>query len=101
MRRHRAAVFAVHRPPAVDDLGVRHDDTLFGEHGPNVGRSALFVAAQALVLEDVQADPGHPGPRRRSDAFVEVAEPRPAEVRPDEIGKAQLAGVAHVGQRGR
>ena len=98
--RHRAACSpsTAHQPSTTSASDTTTPCSV--EHGPDVGgERVLRRGAGARTRRRTGRSRPSP-PRRRSDAFVEVAEPRPAEVRPDEIGKAQLAGVAHVGQRG-
>ena len=55
----------------------------------DVGGATALLGPQALVLEDVQADAGHARRGGRGHPFVEAAEPRPAEVRPDQVARTR------------
>ena len=66
------------------------------EHSSDVSRRAAFLVAKPCVLEDVEADARHAGGGGGRHAFVESPEPRAAEVRPDEIGKGELARLASM-----
>ena len=60
----------------------------------DVGGGATGLVAQPAVLVEVQPDPGEPCLRGRRHALVEPAEPRAAEVRPDQVGPAEVVCLA-------